>query len=108
AERLHRRGFGCIIATPAEQPSIDETIALVKSGRLGEARAFFMPVAESLLGRGAQALLLACTELPLVSAGTALEAKCVDANLALARAIVRHSLGAARTGRPAAFGTQVA
>src|SRR5207237_2436891 len=95
AERLHRRGFGCVVATPEEQLRIDEAIALVKSGRAQAARSLFLPVAESQLARGARALLLACTELPLVSADTALEAKCVDANLALARAIVRHSLGAA-------------
>ena len=64
--RLNDRGWNCI--TPSEeemstlvQPAID----LIKSGRLEQSHPMFMSVVDSLIARGARAVVLGCTEIPL-------------------------------------------
>jgi aspartate racemase len=71
---------------------IEAAIDAVKRNRLAEARQAFAPAARRLLDSGCDLLLLACTELPMASAGSGLEAQCLDTNHALAEAIVNHSL----------------
>lgn len=66
----------------------------MKAGDLELARTEFVPVAHAMLDNGADAVLLACTELPLVPCPGDLGAKLVDPTMALARAIVAHSRGA--------------
>jgi aspartate racemase len=58
--------WACIVPTQEEittlvQPSIE----LVKAGNLVKSRTMIMSVVDSLISRGAQAVVLGCTELPL-------------------------------------------
>jgi len=65
-ERLEQQGWRCIVPDRAEmdffvQPAID----LIKSGKITESQLLLMKVINSLIDRGAQAVVLGCTELPL-------------------------------------------
>lgn len=87
----------------AQAQGVDAAIEAVKAADREAARERFARAAGHLADRGADLLLLACTELPLASPGTPFEAQCLDANHALAQAIVRFA-----RGNPARLGTQVA
>jgi aspartate racemase len=67
-------------------------IAAVKAGRLDEGRAHLTHAAQALRGRGAGALVLGCTEIPLVLDAEAAGVPIVDATAALAREVVAWSL----------------
>jgi aspartate racemase len=65
-DRLERQGWRCIIPTEAEMASqVTPAIAEVKANRVSEAYAPLAAVARSLAGRGARAVVLGCTEIPL-------------------------------------------
>lgn len=93
-DRMAVHGISSLEPDEAMQAAVDRAIAHVKAGSLEQARTEFVPVALAMLDRGADAVLLACTELPLVPCPDALRAKLVDPTMALARAIVAHSRGA--------------
>ncbi len=85
-------GIEYLMADPAlydsaVQPAIDavKRNASVDGGRLVE------PVIESLLGRGASCVVLACTEVPVAldAIASPLRERCIDSTAALARACVR-------------------
>jgi aspartate racemase len=64
--RLTQQGWCCIVPDRAEmdffvQPAID----LIKAGKIAESQLLLMKVIQSLIARGAQAVVLGCTELPL-------------------------------------------
>jgi aspartate racemase len=64
---LNRSGWNSIVPTKEEmdtlvQPSID----LIKSGKVEQAHLILMSVVKSLIARGAKAVVLGCTEIPLV------------------------------------------
>ena len=64
--RLNDQGWNCIVPTKEEmstlvQPAID----LIKGGDLEQAHPMFMTVVDSLIARGARAVVLGCTEIPL-------------------------------------------
>jgi aspartate racemase len=64
--KLNKGGWSCIVPTKEEmdtlvQPAID----LIKAGKVLEAQLPIMKVVHSLIDRGAQAVVLGCTELPL-------------------------------------------
>ena len=64
--RLEQQGWHCIVPDRAEmdffvQPAID----FIKAGKIGESQVLLMQVIHSLINRGAQAVVLGCTELPL-------------------------------------------
>jgi len=63
---LNRQGWNCITPDRSEmdffvQPAID----LIKAGKLVESQTLLMKVIHSLIDRGAQAVVLGCTEIPL-------------------------------------------
>jgi aspartate racemase len=63
---LNKSGWDCITPTKEEmnnlvQPAID----LIKSGSIEEAHPMLMTVVTSLIDRGANAVVLGCTEIPL-------------------------------------------
>ncbi|MGH7155700.1 MAG: aspartate/glutamate racemase family protein, partial [Acetobacteraceae bacterium] len=91
-QRLGSQGWNCLTPTPVEMERyVSPAIALVKANRVVEA---FMPALEvvrSLTERGAKAVVLGCTELPLaVRAGTgeSLEIPVINTIDALARAAI--------------------
>jgi aspartate racemase len=64
--RLAQQGWRCLVPDRAEmdffvQPAID----FIKAGKIGESQVLLMQVIHSLIDRGAQAVVLGCTELPL-------------------------------------------
>jgi aspartate racemase len=65
-QHLEKQGWKCIIPDRAEmdffvQPAID----FIKAGKIAESQLLLMQVIHSLIDRGAQAIVLGCTELPL-------------------------------------------
>jgi len=64
--RLNQQGWKCIVPNQYEmdtyvQPAID----LIKAGKIQESQPLLMTVIYSLIDRGAKAVVLGCTELPL-------------------------------------------
>jgi len=92
-DRLARRGFDWLAPTEAEQRDlVDAAIARVKAGDAAGARAPLEAAVRALASRGADAVLLACTELPLAAEGAATAIPVLDASRALAEALVDFSL----------------
>jgi aspartate racemase len=95
-QRLAQRGFQWIAPTDEEQAKfVDPAIARVKAGNVAGARAPFEAAAQALAGRGAEAILLACTELPLAAQGARCPVPILDASQALADAVVAFALARA-------------
>jgi aspartate racemase len=96
-DRLGRLGWDCMTPTPEEmQRLVTPAIALVKANRVGEAYPSLAEAAQSLAARGASAVVLGCTEIPLgLQAGPAetLDVKLIDTIDALARAAIRWARG---------------
>ncbi len=87
---LERRGWPCLMPDAAEMAErVTPGIALVKANRVAEAYAPLAEVARSLVARGATAVVLGCTEIPLgIAAGPALPFPVADSIDALARAAI--------------------
>jgi len=96
-DRLGRQGWDCLTPTPAEmQRLVTPAIALVKANRVADAYAPLAEAAQLLTARGASAVVLGCTEIPLgLQAGPAetLDLTLVDTIDALARAAIRWARG---------------
>lgn len=100
-----RLGRPCLTPNDAAMARlVTPAIALVKANRVAEAHAPLAEAAQALMDRGAHAVVLGCTEIPLgIAAGPALAFPVVDTLAALARAAIRHCReGAAHTPGPAA------
>jgi aspartate racemase len=95
-DRLRDRGIELMV-NPADERDqfINPAIELVKCGRLKEAGMAVNRAVSRLLDRGAQKLILGCTELPvaLEALDTPSMQNCIDATRALARASVSRALG---------------
>jgi aspartate racemase len=91
-DRLGAQGWNVIEPEPAQmQRLVSPAIALVKANRVAEAYQPLKEVANSLASRGAAAVVLGCTEIPLgIQAGPADALHCpvVDTIDALARAAI--------------------
>ncbi|MEJ0020604.1 MAG: amino acid racemase [Acetobacteraceae bacterium] len=89
-ERLGADGWECMLPTPEEMAGlVTPAIAMVKLNRMAEAYAPLCRVANSLAERGATAVVLGCTEIPLgFMAGPAPAVPLVDTVDALARAAI--------------------
>jgi aspartate racemase len=84
--RLAKSGRNVILPSENEQKKVMEGIALAKSGNVESSRKIFLRHIELLQKRGADAIVLGCTELPAVleeSAGL------IDSNRALAKRCIR-------------------
>jgi aspartate racemase len=103
-DRLDQLGWSCIEPDTSQmQRLVLPAIALVKLNRLQEAFAPLAEVVNSLAMRGASAVVLGCTEIPLgIQAGPpeTLKVPIVDTVDALARAAIRWAM----PDRPAASG----
>jgi aspartate racemase len=80
-----------LLPTADVQAVIGKAIAAVKVNDMSHARQHMVAAAEALLHAGADRLLLACTELPLAAASTAIQDRCLDATVCLAEACVAFS-----------------
>ena len=108
---LRQRGLETIVPDDESQAErVMAAIATVKAGQYGrEATALLVEAADGLVARGAQVLLAACTEIPLVLRARDVSAPLIDATDELARAAVetaQHLDDAARAGAPAWETTQ--
>lgn len=90
-ERLEPRGWTCLVPEPAEMDRlVSPGIAEVKANRVAEAHGPLAEAARALVARGARAVVLGCTEIPLgIAAGPALPFPVCDTIDALARAALR-------------------
>lgn len=94
SQRAAVAGVALELPDAPTQARISKAIAAVKAGQIADAKAILFPVLDEALAGGVDALLLACTELPIVVGGSKFEAQSVDATAALAAAIVQFSLAA--------------
>jgi aspartate racemase len=86
-QHLAARGIACITPTEAEMAeAVVPAITAVKANKLSVARAPLLEVAQALAARGAQAVVLGCTEIPLALRGAEASVPLVDTIDALARA----------------------
>lgn len=89
--RLADRGLRCLTSSVTDQETLVlPAIACVKRNDLAQAHALAVRAAHRLRESGAQAIILACTEIPpaMEHASSAVSAICVDATRALARSCV--------------------
>jgi len=64
--QLNRQGWNCITPDRSEMDTlVQPAINLIKSGDMSQAHDMFMIVIDSLIARGARAIVLGCTEIPL-------------------------------------------
>ncbi|MGK7861728.1 aspartate/glutamate racemase family protein [Falsiroseomonas sp. E2-1-a4] len=89
-DRLEPRGWTCLVPTEAEMGAlVSPGIAEVKANRVAGAYAPLAEAAQALVARGARAVVLGCTEIPLgIAAGPALPFPVCDTIDALARAAI--------------------
>jgi len=91
--RLEQQGWRCIVPDRAEmdffvQPAID----LIKAGKIGESQVLLMQVIHSLIDRGARAVVLGCTELPLsISVASVEGVPVVNSIDSLVQAVIKQS-----------------
>ncbi|MBS0561986.1 MAG: aspartate/glutamate racemase family protein [Proteobacteria bacterium] len=90
-DRLGSQGWDCLVPSEEEMRRlVSPGIALVKANRVADAYAPLAEAAMALAARGAKAIVLGCTEIPLgIAAGPALPVPVIDTTDALARAAVR-------------------
>ena len=63
---LTKLGWDCIVPSKEEMDtSVQPSIDLIKGGKVEQARLILMTVVKSLIERGANAVVLGCTEIPL-------------------------------------------
>jgi len=94
ARACARRGIEVVNPDPAGQQIVNRAIYAVKAGQMGpEITAGLRKIADGLVGRGAQALVLGCTELPFVLKPHDVRVLLLDSNQILARAAVRFATG---------------
>ena len=95
--RLGALGWDCIVPSETEmQRLVSPAIALVKANRVADAYAPLAEVVGTLASRGATAVVLGCTEIPLgIQAGPrdTLRAPVIDTIDALARAAIAWARG---------------
>ncbi len=91
-QRLDARGWTCLTPSAEEMDRlVTPGIALVKANDVAAAYAPLAEAARLLVARGARAVVLGCTEIPLgIAAGPALPFPVCDTIDGLARAAIRH------------------
>lgn len=96
-DRLSSQGWDCLVPGPDDMANkIAPAIASVKANRVHQAYEPLREVFNGLAARGAQAVVLGCTEIPLgllASPAEGLDATVVDTIDSLARAAIRWAKG---------------
>ncbi len=97
------RGVTAIVPENAERDTFMRTLYRIKAGDKGaDVRETMRALAESLIDRGAQAVVAGCTEVPLVLSGDALACPLIDSTAVLAERTVFY----ARHGLASVLGTR--
>ena len=96
-QRLAALGWDCIVPTDAQMTGlVSPAIAAVKANRVAEAYEPLAEMVNDLAGRGATAVVLGCTEIPLgiqAGPGARLRVPVIDTIDALARAAIAWAHG---------------
>lgn len=92
--RLRGRANLTVLIDGTTQQLIDNAISSVKSGNTEIAGSDADEAVRRTLAAGADAVILACTELPVALRNSGFMHACIDSTLALARYCVTESLGA--------------
>lgn len=92
--RLGRLGIDCVRPTPGERDAIDRIIMdeLVRGLCRPEATAVFQRTIARLRAEGCDAVVLGCTEIPLIIDDTNSPLPTLDSTRLLARAALRHAI----------------
>lgn len=101
-QRFATHGLDCMSSSRRDQDQLVlPAIAAVKANDLPRAHALTVQAVTNLLGNGAQAVVLACTETPVAIdfSPDPVNARCIDATRALARACVAWHRAACDTPR---------
>ncbi len=102
-DAFERVGLSSLVPDEAGQARVTEAIAGVKAGQTGpEQTALVQATAAELVERGAQSLIVACTELPLILTQAHVTVPLFDPTRILARAAVANALGSAEPAREGA------
>jgi aspartate racemase len=104
-QRLHRHGVEVLQVSDEQQKSVRLVIEHGKRNIVTEeTRGHMQALMDSLHSRGSQAIILGCTELPIVTQTMAASGPLIDSLDILAKATVRRARGAAlrQTGRSGA------
>src|SRR5262249_49084854 len=93
-EKLERLGLGYVRPTEQQQEQINIIIfeELVRGRQRAESRAYLQQVIEQLKVQGCDAVVLGCTELPLLISDRESPLPTLDSTRLLARAALRHAL----------------
>lgn len=100
--RLRDSQFECLVPTPAELDQlIMPAIALVKAGHVADAGGLLKAAGDLLLARGADRIVMACTEIPPAMSAYQSDRSCrlIDATEALAAHCIRWWQSAGKTDR---------
>ncbi len=89
--RGRERGIAFELVDGSAQRSVTRAIECVKRGDIVAAKACLFPILSALRASGVQRIVLGCTELPLIVAGSEYAAYALDATTALARSIIAFS-----------------
>jgi aspartate racemase len=81
-----------LIPDAQQQALITQAIAAVKGGRIDEAVRCYQRALNALTQQGAEAIVMGCTELPVIAARMTCDAPLIDATMCLARASVHACL----------------
>lgn len=93
---LREQGLLPVSPTVPEREPLGKLIAAVKAGSVPpEAKAAAVRVGEALISRGAEAIVLGCTELPLTLSQADFKVTVVDATQVLAQVTVRRAMAGA-------------
>jgi len=93
-EKLEQVGIGYVRPTSAQQERINTIIfdELVLGRQTAEALAYLQQVIEDLKGQGCDAVVLGCTEIPLLISDRESALPTLDSTRTLARAALRHAI----------------
>jgi aspartate racemase len=93
-EKLAARGLECVRANAAERDAIDRIIydELVNGRFTAEAVGYFQRVIERMKGEGCDAVVLGCTEIPLIVNDANSPLPTLDSTRLLARAALRRAV----------------
>ncbi len=91
---FHTRGIQVLVPATGDQEVVSRAIYRVKAGDCSQnTRNAFASAGEKLIALGAEAIILGCTEIPLVLGEEAVSYPCLHPTVALAQAAVDWALG---------------
>jgi aspartate racemase len=94
--RLESHGVSVLQVTDAEQMLVRDIIEDAKQNKIDEATYKKMTgLIDVLVGRGAEAVILGCTEFPLVMGGVTAQCPIIDSMSVLAKAVIRRATSGA-------------